>query len=364
MLRKILYGLGFLSALLLAGYLWLFGPDLYVRLTADGIRMGKPALSPDGRTILVYFERPGELFRIAEYGIASGEFTILKLASNYHWFGSSYASDGKKIAALYQCVFTCTGGEGPAHHVAVIDRRTLAVATLTDGEKFSYSPVFSPDMRRIYYTEKKAWRGLDDGHIQPFAFSYLVRKDLETGVEEILFSHEKGGGAYLISTVNFSSLSDDEILFGIMGPHKGSQFFEYSNQPNKTAAMIGLKRDKDGNLSLLPENKKVHGMNPSTSPLTGEFAFVSDSNTKVQPGTRSYEYDLFIAGKEGIVQLTELRTHMAWVDLSYDGSRVAFVADKTRRSQWDVWYYDRALGKAFKTGIRDLIKKLPPSRPN
>ncbi len=364
MRRKILYVLGFLLVLLLTAFLWIFGPNLYFRLTEDGISMAGPALSPDGRTILVAFERPGELFKIAEYEISSGKFTILNLAPNYHWFGPSYASDGKHIAALYQCVFICTNGEGPAHHVAVIERRTLAVNTLTDGEKFRYSPVFSPDMRRMYYTENKAWRGLDEGHVRPFAFPYLVRRNLETGFEEVLFSDDDGAGALSISSASFVNQSDDEILFSMSHPHKKSQFFQYDNQPEKIIDMIGVKRDRDGNLSLLPENYETHDLSLSASPVTGEFVFVSDSNIKVLPGTRSYQYDLFIAGKQGVVQLTDHRTTMVWPDISYDGSRIAFAADKSRRNQWEVWYYDRALGKAFKTGIRDMIKKLPPNKPS
>ena len=144
-----------------------------------------------------------------------------------------------------------------------------------------------------------------------------------------------------------------------MHPHKGSQFFQYANDSNKTANMIGVKRDKDGNLSLLPENHEVRSMSLSASPFTGEFAFVSNSISAPKNERGRFNIELYIAGDGVVTQLTDLRTHMAWANLSYDGSRIAFAADKTRRKQWDVWYYDRTLGKAFKTGIRD-----PTDRPS
>jgi hypothetical protein len=327
----------------------------------DHIDLGSPKLSPDGSKILIEYSRFGSNSRIVEFDTLAGQLTPLQLPTNYSWVSASYSPDGKYIAAVFQCRSGCEKDEGTIAQVAIIDRRTNSIESITDGELVRHAPVFSPDMKHLYYLEKEfyeVWNDWSKEWKKKWGSSSLMRFDWAKGSNELVFDNNHSNGALDFSTTEFLSHSGEEIYFSILSPGKENPAHKYAIDSEKIYEWLAIKFGEDEKFLLLPENRQAFGMIISASPVTGEFVFTRDNGFTGAPESRSYKYDIYLSKDGEVLRLTHLDKRVASPSISFDGSRVVFMTAKSKQRLWEVEYFDRAQQKVIKTNIRELIRKL------
>jgi hypothetical protein len=352
----------FSIALLLAGAAFVLNYAFGINIFSEGFKIEEASFSPDGRTILISFKRRGEFAELAEYDISKKTLSVLPMPSYYHWGEASYSPDGKKITAIFRCMFDCNNADGLLTQVVIIDRRTYSYEVLTNGEKNSRAPKFSPDMKFIYYVRvnnyekwnnwSKKWEKIVTGF-------NLVRITVSDGTKEDLYPSKDNFGARKFSSATFRSLSTTGTLVHIADPDENEPIFKAARERGLKQVWMAAILNDDGHLSLLPNNRKNSGLNFSASPVTGEIAYVRDNGIMDSSNRRSHKYDIYLDKGDQISRITNLDTDISFLHISHDGRRILFFVDEAKENQRQIWYYDRSQKKSIKTNIRALIGNLP-----
>lgn len=292
--------------------------------------VASPSLSPDNSSIIFALgEVPGRS-DIALYNIASKQL-ILMNPTGKDCLAPIYSPDGKMI------VFASGQDDDKNIFVMNVDGTGLRQVTQTvynkslreNGEpvvKINAVPSFSADERKIIYKRSGIRRQRSMGG-EMVSHWDAYETDLATGKERQLTTYR-----YYMMTRPFYLPDSNSFFFSASGP-KGAELHEEMNAKNGNEIMLMKQGQKH------PQRAFEHptaAYDPSVS-LNGTISFVSRTNE--YDGTKGpYTYDIFIRQGDQTRRLTtEKFATIANPVISFDGSRVVFLASKTHDEGPALW---------------------------
>ena len=369
-------------------------PDMEVAMSRkpprDPIKLGSPALSPDGRLAALAVTLDEFLPRLVVFDLDGEELTVVDRPDNEGWLSPSFSPSGDRIAFIRYCAARCAE-RSKGFQIAILDRKSGVATSVTKGKGlFRGSPIFSLDGQSIvygsgplYWKDEFLARGLpwsnDRDHSRPSP-KMLRMVDLKTRVErEILidsFGVSRFGSAYP------SGFDDDNTLIflargptGAYRPPSGelSDFFGPSlsdAQDESSPLFRELKRlvGKEGakywffgyKLTLGERLEFMSHDAPQRIGRVFSLSISSDTGQMVYIGLSGHDpenpkqlgYDIFLGNGETFHQATSLFSYLGQTSISKSGNRVAFLADRTRRQNWSLWLLDVATGRVWETSLK------------
>ena len=219
----------------------------------DPIKLGTPALSPDGKLVALGVTFDEFLPRLAVFDIDREELVVVGRPDNEGWLSPTFSPSGDRIAFIRYCVEECAVGT-QGFQVAILDRKSGATTTVTSGrDVYRGSPLFSPDGQSIVFGSrnlvwKDDWlaRGLKWRHRRPHAGAgggTLRRVGLKTGFERKILSDRFGVTQF--STAFPSEFLDENTLI-FSARHPSGSRMEDSLSPlfRELKRLVGAKDAK------------------------------------------------------------------------------------------------------------------------
>ena len=198
----------------------------------DEIRLGPPALSPDGQLAALYAYYSGEpLPWLFIFDLEREEVRRIDKPANEGWLSPSFSSSGERIVFTRYCAVGCAR-DRKGFQVSILDLKTGLARTVTRGDKlFRASPIFSPDDRSIVYTAS-AMKWVEDGtRHDGIGFWTLRMLDSETGSDLKILNDELGSEEF--SDVFPAGFLDvNTLAFNARRPH-GPLFAELERLARK-----------------------------------------------------------------------------------------------------------------------------------
>lgn len=289
-----------------------------------------PTLSPDNGSIAFSLcEVPGHC-NIAVYKIATKQLIQIN-PTGKDSLASAYSPDGRLL------VFA--SGQDDDKNIFVMNADGTGLRQLThtvndkslreNGEpvvKINGVPSFSPDGKKVIYVRSGIRRQRSMGG-EMVSHWDVYETDITTGTEKRLTDYR-----YYMMTRPFYLPDGQGFIFSGSGP-KGVGLPEEMDTKNGNEIMLMKPGQK------YPQRAFEHptfATNPTIS-LNGAIAFVSRTNE--YDGTKGpYTYDIFIHQDGQTRRLTTERfAIIASPFMSFDGSKVVFLASKTQKEGPALW---------------------------
>ncbi|KAF0215351.1 MAG: periplasmic component of the Tol biopolymer transport [Geobacteraceae bacterium] len=287
-----------------------------------------PSLSPDNKKIIFVCTK-GNKCDLAVYDTTTEQTHRFNPTNNQECLAPAYSRDGKLI--------TFTSGKGDNRNVSIMNADGSGVRQLThnyndkpvrEGKnkviKINGSPSFSPDGKRIIFVRSGVRRQRSMGG-KVISNWDVYEVDVASGVERRLTNYKFDR----ISRPFYLPDGKRFIFTGIMP--QGPEEYETPNEENFILVMDGI------NNRLKPAFKHDTWASQPTVADDGTIVFVSRTNEL--DGTKGdYTYDLFIRREEATTRLTTMRfSQIAEPFISFDGSRIVFLASKARGAGPALW---------------------------
>lgn len=338
----------------LIGSIWIVGAILYAILhfTSGNIRsfnnsnssgtnqilrsIGGASFSPDNSKLIFHYCEGNEannlVCELATYEIASHVFhSFNPLGDEFSIIAPSYSHDGNQItfAAIkrgksgnisdkYSNVYVInTDGSGLLQLT-----RNYSTALNQPGTdmvvEWNAAPSFSSDDKRVIFSRASVLRQRSmGGEMLSHWDAYEV--EIGTGQDRRLTSY-----AFYEMSRPYYLADGKRFIFSCI--HRGQE------HADKAIYIMG-----EGGSALTPAF--IHGWYSTDPSVSKEGAILFLSETSKMDGIAGlYNYDLFIKTGETVKRLTNRRfTHIAQPTLSYDGTRIAFLASETKDEGPRMW---------------------------
>lgn len=170
-------------------------------------------------------------------------------------------------------------------------------------------------------------------------------------------------------------IGPNEVMFGAMGPVDPTlkQQVEALGADEHTSFVYTLKFG--GKPRLLPTTTKyareLHAklggesyQFPSITHVVASrggnrIAFIGQSLIEPKNAQAKYNYEIFVLENGVLRERTNLKMHMAHIDISADGSTIAFGADPTRTQSFDLWILDLNTNTTHQMSLAERFEQLP-----
>jgi hypothetical protein len=230
--------------------------------------------------------------------------------------------------------------------------------TFDASEKYEWidgRPVFQPSTGKILFVAAG-----------PGVWNHFRLLDATDGTTTTLV--EANDGFHGIFTPSF--IGDDGVIFAGMGPQNpnlAQEVHAYLLHP--ITDWLAYEYRLGGKATTALPEIYAHSLrtNPNTSGVTNLLAS-RDGKTVVwidlsstDPNLKAkFNYEIFKLENGTITQMTNLRTHMAGLALSYDGSTVAFGSDPSRnKADADLFVLELATGAIHPMGLVERMRARP-----
>ena len=126
----------------------------------DPVKLGTPALSPDGKLAAVDVTFDEFLPRLVVFDIDREELVVVDRPDNEGWLSPTFSSSGDRIAFIRYCAAECAVGT-QGFQLSILDRTSGATTTVTGGrDLYRGSPHFAPDGQSVVYGSRDlVWKG-------------------------------------------------------------------------------------------------------------------------------------------------------------------------------------------------------------
>lgn len=311
-------------------------------------------MSPDGQTVaFTYCDRNVRHCRLGLLDLTNDRIVHIPAPSGKQLKHPFYSYDGKRLAAIL--LDAATNGDS---QIVVIDPATLQITPVTEGRGIRRFPVFQPGTGNILYVAKAG---------RPHRFPHLRLLNLSDRTETIILDAKRG---FRLAIAAPSFVDPTEIIFDALGPVDPELVIAVENIGRTKSELIIFGLLFGGRTKIILKNlqsrtQKIIGYKrPNISNITASengkrIVFIDLSTSKPYQIGVGYNRDLFMMERGKLTQITNLRSHLAFPDISYDGSTVAFGADSSRRKQFDLFILDLKTGKLRPTNLRDRLAKHP-----
>ena len=344
------------------------------------IKLGAPELSPDGRLAALDVSFYGALPRLAVFDLDREELVVLDRPDNEGWLSPSFSPSGDRLAFVRYCESGCAAGR-QGFQISVYDRRSGEVTTVTQGRGLRRNtPLFSPDGRSIVYGSvnliwKEEWlaRGFKWKYKLPHTTlggGTLRMVDLKTRIERKIL-HEWFGVTQFSWILPSGFLDEDTIIFAARFPagrritDKSAPLFRELERlvgtDDAAYQFYGYKLTLGEKLEFMsPDAPSRIGdvSDLSVSSDTGRMVYTGQSGQGHDPKHPGwFDFDVFLGDGETFAPATSLFTHMSHSTISKSGSRVAFMADDTRRRNWSLWTFDVETSQVRETSLKRRLEE-------
>lgn len=312
-----------------------------------GSLIGPPSLSPDGRVIAFTYGMTINSNNLLLYDIESEQLRLIDKPLHLFVRQPSFSPDSQRLAVSTYCNEACEPDK-QHYQIATIDLDSGELTFLTSGGDFARSnPIYSADGRSIFFdSQELTWRDdwLAAGKPWPWGDkavwrgrSGLSEVDLDTGETRALFPSTHVTTEFYALSLG-RALPDGSILFSAIAPHGGEVATSVSGMEREHDSLGYIYHPEYG-LRLHPENDdwRMNSLSSSEDGTRRVFVSANEQNR--------YDYDLYQSTGGRVSAVTSLKTHMAHADVSANGVRVVFLADKTRQKNWSVWLHDFVAGE-------------------
>jgi len=294
-----------------------------------------PTFSPDNKKIILAFcdeSRGYDACDIATYDLANGDVQRWKPTKSPLHGAPIYSPDGTKIAFV--------DGEGDVANVYVMSSSGDNVRQLTFTKKgagvktevkLDAMPSFSPDGERVIFIRSDHKRERTFGRGKMFSHWDAYEVDLKTGTERKLTDYKfyRMSRPYYLPDGKHFILSAD-------GPEVEDLSFKDRYEKTYRENSIFIMDGKVNELKPAFQNG-WYSNKPAVS-RDGTVLFSSVTN-KMDGVGGTHNYDLFIRKGTEIRRLTNMKAMIVESAISYDGSKVVFIAimDPERKGGTSLW---------------------------
>jgi len=94
-----------------------------------------------------------------------------------------------------------------------------------------------------------------------------------------------------------------------------------------------------------------------------KIAYISIRDSVDEKNKKSWAYDLFMYENGQVRQITDLKSHMYGIDISADGSTIAFGSDPSRTHSWDLYILDLTTMQLYKMDLAQRMDANPAFAP-
>lgn len=178
---------------------------------------------------------------------------------------------------------------------------------------------------------------------------------------------EDNGFSWAISRPSF--IAPDEVVFAATGPYNGDlrqAVIELGLYGGYLADQVAYSMRFGELPQVRPESRhgRPAGNLPGNHPLAQfsasqggrRFVFVNLSDVEPQTKGVGYNYEIFLSENGRIEQVTNIKSFMASINISYDGRTVAFLANDNRTVDFDLFLLDLETREVRATGLRDRLR--------
>ena len=321
----------------------------------------RPAVSPDGKLVAVSVSIHGDSM-LTVIDADSGKLRIFAAPDDETWKAPAFAPDGRRIAFV-RCSRRCVGRSG--HHISLLDLETGRDTTVTtEVHRYRGEPVFSPDGRFVVYgsrylARKGHWYTLERSYWRGVYTREIRVLDLETRIEHTL-PLSKFGIEWSGPVVPEGFLDDGSLVIHAAWPERDTD-----------PAWLEKLKAATGKSSRRPATYRIafdrpfSSASPPPSPVSLDLLAIDWVKPGPRIGTSSDAGTMFarhgrrilVGNATKVLKTTKLPRYMTEAGISKSGNRVAFFSWEERLVR-NLWVYDVATGKAWKTGLRERLTRL------
>ena len=316
-------------------------------------------LSSDGsRAVFQYCDGSPKKCSIGSLDLRNNTLHLIPNPEGKQFFAPSFLGDSEKILAAVACAVNCRGYDKYQSQIVIINPETGGITQITVGPSYRIFPVSQPGSDNVLVVSRRI---LEDGGAPVALGRYeLTLINSTKHIETPILKERDGFNVFLgwpsfidTSTVVFMGIAPitPEIQESVKKLNKGSG----------KVATIAYRLQFDSLPELLPENggptrpgiPEISGL--SASKDGGKIVFIDLS--KGEPHTKNigFNYELFISEAGEIRQVTNLRTYIGHVHISYDGRFVAFLADETRQKKFDLFILDLKTSEIKEIHLKEML---------
>lgn len=321
----------------------------------NNMKIDDLAISPDGRTIAFqYLDEESGRHGLGLLDWHSGKLTpIPTLPGKSHIGSASFTPDGKSLLAM-----TSSARDG---QIVSVDLATLQMTKLAEAKRGWHSPVEQPGTDNILLV----------AGVYGLEWNYYVLLDPNTSTERIIIPPKEGflvGGLFRPYFV-----AQDEIVFQAYAPKDPEVQKKVRAVVADDGKIITTNMAYHLKFGGKPEPILTNVIVNKASPQDGGISFVSASgdgkifafiaNSRSEPLNRqgAYNLEIFIQKDGTIQQMTNMQSHMAYAEMSRDGTTVVFGAKTDRSSPrgegHDFYIFDFQTSKVIPTNLRELLSQ-------
>ncbi|SBP88278.1 TolB family protein [Thiomonas delicata] len=169
---------------------WLLHPPAFgaennvFRTGLFNVKSGTVAVTPDGRALVFTTSHMPDGFRHLD--LQTGQIRIINQNSRRFWHDPRWSHDGRRLVVVSAGVDPKGYYQLNDTQIALIDPRTWASRTLTQGNGVRLSPFFSNDGKTVYYFHAQ----IRERGMRPADNYDLYAIDLQNGVEKKITDEE------------------------------------------------------------------------------------------------------------------------------------------------------------------------------
>lgn len=313
-------------------------------------------ISPSGDRVAFTACRQNSSCVIGLYDVESGVVSALKNPHGWQLKYPSFSHDGERIVATMLCDSNCDEKWQEAH-IVVFAKDDQQPVLLTSGPGFRGWPVFQPNSGDILFIDQTiSLLGPKRRHLSYPTLSLLV---VSSGDVRTVMAGARG--QYLSEIFRPAFVEENRIVFsGILSSKSPlhAVLAKTSGERPRPSEILGfeLSLGKEPQLMDLAEPAQYRGSSISASQNGERIIFVKRVSGQQAEGR--YSYDLFENRRGNVERLTNLATHFGGASISYNGLRVAFLADDTGMRNFDLFIFDTTNRSIKRTEVRSHIQSL------
>lgn len=314
------------------------------------------AISPDGGMVAFqYMDMESRRRGLGLFEWQSGKLTpIPRLPGMPNMGTASFSPDGQRLLAMASVV---TDGQ-VVNQLVSIDLATLRIAKLAEARRGSVQPgyqVLQPGTDNILLV----LRG-------PGVRYHLKLLDPNTGAETTILE-EKDGFWSLIASPYF--VGQDEVIFQAISPVATHMRQAVLALVPRDTELITYRLKFGGYPEIILTDLTANKASPNERGISfvsasGDgktLAFIARSRSEPYDERGAYNLEIFTLIDGALKQMTNLRSHMGYAEMSRDGSTVVFGAKRVREGpRWaghDIYILDLRTGKVTPTSLVGALQQ-------